>query len=187
MKKFTVIAILMLIVLCVLSLPAQDRANRLGVILNHYSPGRAFATGAIPRADLDLIVQAGIRTGSAGNRQPWFFTVVQDFGLAQRIISQAVQGNVIIIISTEGTTNREFMDCAMAAQSMYLASQALGYGSQIYIAPIAAVNRDLKGELGLPENRNAVLAVRIGMVAPGTDAVSGASPRRNASDIVTYK
>ena len=185
MKK--IIIVLIVLMFCVISLPAQDGANRLGVILNHYSPGRAFATGAIPRADLDLIVQAGVRTGSAGNRQPWFFTVVQDFGLTQRIISQAVQGNVVIVVSTEGTTNREFMDCAMAAQSMYLAAQALGYGSQIYIAPIAAVNRDLKGELGLPENRNAVLAVRIGMVAPGTDAVSGASARRNASEMVSYR
>ena len=181
------IAIMILILSCVLSLKAQDGANRLGVILNHYSPGRAFATGAIPRADLDLIVQAGIRTGSAGNRQPWFFTVVQDSNLAQRIISQSVQGNVIIVISTEGNTSREFMDCAMAAQSMYLAAQALGYGSQIYIAPIPVVNRDLKGELGLPDNRNAVIAVRIGRVASGTDAVSSASPRRNASEIVTFK
>ena len=185
MKK-NLIAILIM-AFCVFSLSAQDGAARLGVILNNFSPRTAFTAGAIPRADLDLIVQTGVRTGSAGNRQPWFFTVVQDFALVQKIVPQSVQGNVIIVISTEGTTNREIIDCALATQSIYLAAQALGYGSQIYTGPIAAVNRDLKGDLGLPANRNAMAAVRIGRVAASVDAVSGASPRKNVSEIVTYK
>ncbi|MCL2066961.1 MAG: nitroreductase family protein [Treponema sp.] len=186
MKK-NLIAVLLGAALCVFSLPAQDAAARLGVILNNYSPRTAFTTGAIPRADLDLIVQAGVRTSSAGNRQPWFFTVVQNLSLTQRIIPQSVQGNVIIVISTEGTTNREIIDCALATQTIYLAAQALGYGSQIYTGPIAALNRELKGDLGLPANRNAVAVVRIGRVTAGTDAVSAASPRRSASEMVTYK
>jgi len=173
--------------ICVFSLSAQSSEARLGVILNNFSPRTGFTTGAIPRADLELIVQTGVRTGSAGNRQPWFFTVVQDLSLAQKIVPQAVQGNVIIVISTEGTTNREIFDCALATQSIYLAAQALGYGSQIYTGPIAMVNRDLKGDLGLPANRNAVAVVRIGRVSANVDAVTGASPRRNASEMVTYR
>ena len=184
-KKFT--AILICTAFCIFSLSAQDAANRLGVILNHFSPRTAFTTGTIPRADLDIIVQTGVRTGSAGNRQPWFFTVVQDLSLAQKIVPQAVQGNVIIVISTEGTTNREIIDCALATQTIYLAAQALGYGSQIYTAPIEKLNRELKGDLGFPANRNAVATVRIGRIAAATDAVSAASPRRNTSEIVTYK
>ena len=186
MRK-NLIAIIIGIALCVFSLPAQNASARLGVILNNYSPRTAFTTGAIPRADLDLIVQTGVRSSSAGNRQPWFFTVVQDLGLTQKIIPQSVQGNVIIVISTEGNTNREIIDCALATQSIYLAAQALGYGSQIYTGPITVLNRDLKGDLGLPANRNAITVVRIGRVTPGVDAVSGASPRKDASETVTYK
>ena len=182
-----IIAVLIGMALCVFSLPAQDAASRLGVILNNYSPRTAFATGTIPRADLDLIILTGVRTGSAGNRQPWFFTVVQDIALVQKIIPQSVQGNLIVIISTNGTTEREIIDCALATQSIYLAAQALGYGSQIYTGPIAMVNRDLKSDLGFPENRNAVAAVRIGRVISGTDAATAASPRKNASELVTYK
>ena len=191
MKK-TIIAMLMGVTLCIFTLSAQDSASRdgaarLGVMLNHFSPRTAFTTGAIPRADLDLIVQTAVRTGSAGNRQPWFFTVVQDLTLAQRVVPQSVQGNVIIVISTEGTTEREIIDCALATQTIYLAAQALGYGSQIYTGPIAMVNRDLKSPLGLPANRNAVAAVRIGRVAAATDAASSASPRRAASEMVTFR
>jgi nitroreductase len=185
MKKIFVI--LIGITLCVSFLPAQDAAARLGVILSNYSPGRNFATGTIPREDIDLIVQTGIRTGSAGNRQPWFFTVVQDIALVQKIIPQSVQGNIIIVISTEGTTNREIIDCALATQSIYLAAQALGYGSQIYTAPINMVNNDLKNDLGFPDERNAVALVRIGRVTAGTDATTASSPRRDASGMVTYK
>ena len=186
MKK-KIIAMLIGMMLCVFSLSAQDGTARLGVILRNFSPRTHFTTGAIPRADLDLIIQTGVNTGSAGNRQPWFFTVVQDLSLAQKIVSQAVEGNIIIVVSTEGTTSREIIDCALATQSMYLAAQALGYGSQIYIAPIERLNNELKGELGLPASRNAVLAVRIGRLAPGIDAVSSASPRKAASEVVTWK
>jgi nitroreductase len=186
MKKKIVI-FLVGITLCVSFLPAQDAAARLGVILNNFSPRGNFATGTIPREDIDLIVQTGVRTGSAGNRQPWFFTVVQDIALVQKMIPQSVQGNVFIVISTEGTTNREIIDCALATQSIYLAAQALGYGSQIYTAPINMVNNDLKDDLGFSANRNAVALVRIGRVIAGTDATTAASPRRDASEMVTYK
>ena len=186
MKK-KIIAVLIGIMLSVFSLSAQDAASRLGVILNNFSPRAGFTTGAILKADLDLIIQAAVRTNSARNSQPWFFTVVQDSTLVQKIVSQAVQGNVLIVISTEGTTSREIIDCALATQTIYLAAQALGYGSQIYTGPIERLNKEFKGDLGLPANRNAVAIVRIGRVAAGVDAVSGASPRKDAKEIVTYK
>ena len=186
MKK-TIIAVLMMAVICVFSLAAQDASARAGVILNHYAaPRDGFVAGAIPRADLDVIVQTGVRAPSAGNRQPWFFTVVQNLELAKKMVPQAVEGSVVIVISTEGTTNREIIDCALATQSIYLAAQALGYGSRIYTGPIDNVNRNLKGELGLPANRNAVAAVWVGKIR-SVDAVSAASSRNAANSMVTYK
>ncbi|MDR1858423.1 MAG: nitroreductase family protein [Treponema sp.] len=186
--KRTVFAVLLFAALCVFSLPAQSE-NRAGVMLSHYST-RAFATGAIPRADLELIVQTGVRAPSAVNRQPWHFTVVQDLELAKRIVPQTVEGNVLIIISAAGdskTNTREIIDCALATQSVYLAAQALGYGSRIYTGPIDALNRNLKNEVGLPRNHSAVALVRIGRVEGNVDATSAASGRKAASDVVTYK
>ena len=184
MKKM-IIAVLMAAVLCVFSLSAQD-TSKAAVMLNHFA-ARNFTTGAIQRADLDIIVQAAIRAPSASNRQPWYFTVVQNLDLAKKIVPQVVQGNVIIIVSTEGTTEREILDCGLATQNIYLAAQALGYGSRIHTGPIDNLNRTLKGELGLPASRNAVALIRIGRLAENADAASAASARKAAGETVTYK
>jgi nitroreductase len=188
MKKL--VSVFLAVFLPFAALSAQEIANPgLRSIINHYAP-RNFAAGAIPRADLDLIVQAGIRAPSASNRQPWRFTVVQNQDLGKRIISNLTDGNVLIVISASGdgkTNGSEILDCALAAESIYLAAQALGYGSRIYTGPMDALNRSLKTDLGLPSGHNAVVLVRVGRVAPGVDAVSAASSRRDASGLVTYK
>jgi nitroreductase len=160
----------------------------LGPILNHYA-ARDFAAGAVSRNDLDLIIRTGVRAPSAGNRQPWHFTVVQNDALARRIVPNTVDGNVLIVISAPdgGANGRVILDCALAAQSIYLAAQALGYGSRIYTGPIDALNRDLKTDLGIPAGDSAVVLVRIGRIRPGVDAVSAASARKTQDSMVTYK
>jgi nitroreductase len=192
MKKFA----LCTAVLCVFCLSgasvldAQESNNPgLRPILNHYA-ARSFAAGAIPKADLDLIVQAGVRAPSAGNRQPWQFTVVQNQNLAKQIVSNITEGNVLIVISASGdgkTNGSQILDCALAAESIYLAAQALGYGSRIYTGPMDAINRNLKSGLGIPNGYSAVALVRIGRVQAGVDAVSAASSRKDAGAVVNYK
>jgi nitroreductase len=115
--------------------------------------------------------------------------VVQNPDLAKRIIPNTVDGNVLIVISTsgDGSNSRQVLDCALATQSIYLAAQALGYGSRIYTGPIDALNRNLKSELELPGGYSAVALVRIGRVQPPADAVSAASARNAAGGMVTYK
>ena len=158
-------------------------------IINNFG-ARNYATGAVTRAELDLIIQAGVRSPSAGNRQPWHFTVVQNLALAQKLIPQTTEGNALIVISGAGdsrTNGPVILDCALAAQSMYLAAQALGLGARQYTGPIANVNSNYKAELGLPSDHNAVIIVRIGRLPAGVDAVSSASPRNSVGSMVTYK
>jgi nitroreductase len=172
------------------SLWPQEISNPgLRSIVNHYAP-RNFASGEIPQADLDLIIRAGIRAPSASNRQPWYFTVVRNPALARRIVSNIEDGNVLIVVSASGdgkTNAREILDCGLATESIYLAAQALGYGSRIYTGPIDALNRDLKAALGLPSGYSAVALVRVGRVQGALDAVSGASSRSGADSKVNYK
>jgi nitroreductase len=83
------------------------------------------------------------------------------------MVAQSVEGNVIIVISAAGdgkTNNVQILDCALAVQSIYLAAQALGYGSRIYTGPMDNINRNLKAELGLPNGHNAIALVRIGRI-----------------------
>jgi nitroreductase len=169
------------------ALGAQDAGIK--PMLNHYA-ARNFSPGNISRGDLDQIVQAGIRAPSANNRQPWVFTVVQNLDLAKRMVPNTLEGNVLILVSAQGdgkTNGREILDCALAVESIYLAAQALGLGSRIYTGPMDGINRSLKGELGLPAGYSAVALVRVGRVPPGVDAVSAASSRKSAADVVNYK
>jgi nitroreductase len=179
------------IVLFLLSVPvfSQQNSAAANLILNHYA-ARNFAEGAIPSSDLDTIIKAGIRAPSAGNRQPWLFTVVQNLDLVKQIVSGSVSGNVLIVVSAQGdgkTNGVQILDCALAVQSIYLAAQALGYGSRIYTGPIDTVNSRFKTQLGLPSGYNAVALVRIGKLQGQVDAVTAASARKSAQELVTYK
>jgi nitroreductase len=189
MKKNVLLVIVVMAAVCTIPLFAQQPPGPAGIILTHYA-ARAFIPGAIPRADLDTIIQAGVRAPSARNLQPWHFTVVQNPELAKKIVPQTVEGNVLIIISAEGdgkTNNVQILDCALATQSINLAAQALGYGARIYTGPIDAVNRTMKNELGFPAGHSAVALVRVGRVDGNVDAASAASSRKAANTLVTYK
>ena len=173
-----------------LSVGAEQNSAALSIILDHYA-ARNFVAGTIPDTDLDRIVQAGIRAPSARNLQPWRFTVVQNRDLARKIVTGIDDGNVIIVVSAQGdgkTNGTQILDCSLAVQSIYLAAQALGYGSRIYTAPIEALNRNLKTELSISNGYNAIAVVRVGKIKDSApDAVSAASSRKNASDLVIYK
>jgi nitroreductase len=172
-----------------LALGAQENRSGLQSILNHYA-ARSFTSGTVSQADLDQILQAGIRAPSANNRQPWLFTVVRTPALARQLVSNIEDGNVLIVISAVGdgkTNGSEILDCALAAQSIYLAAQALGYGSRIYTGPMDVLNRNFKTQLGLPDRHSAVVLVRVGKVQGAVDAQSAASARAAAGTKVQYK
>jgi len=192
MKRQVLCMVPVLAVFCANCVFAQQTPapNPAGVITNHYAaPANGFLSGAIPKADLDQIIRAGVRAPSARNLQPWHFTVVQNLALAKKMVSQTVDGNVLIVVSATGdgkTNGVQILDCALAVQSIYLAAQALGYGSRIYTGPMDEINKNLKAELALPSGHSAVALVRVGKVEK-LDAVSGASPRKPVENVVTYK
>jgi len=190
MKRQVLFIMTAMAAFCVCSAAAQQtpNPNPTGVITGHYATN-AFIAGAIPKADLDQIIRAGVRAPSARNGQPWHFTVVQNLTLAKKMVSQTVDGNALIVVSATGdgrTNGPEILDCALAVQSIYLAAQALGYGSRIYTGPMNELNKNLKTELGLPNGHSAVALVRVGKVEK-PDAVSGASSRKSVDSLVTYK
>ncbi|MDR1971181.1 MAG: nitroreductase family protein [Treponema sp.] len=187
MKKMVFFGVFLALLVFVLG--AQENKGGINAIIHHYA-ARNFASGPVSRADLDQILQAGIRSPSANNRQPWMFTVVQSPALARQIVSNNEDGNVLIVISAEGdgrTNGRQILDCALAAQSMYLAAQALGYGSRIYTGPVDSINQNLKTQLALPRGHSAVVLVRVGRVQGNVDALSAASSRAAADTKVQYK
>ena len=189
MNKLMVTFVL-IFVMAAAVLPAQSADNpALKPILNHFG-ARNYANGAVSRTALDLIVQAGIRAPSASNKQPWHFTVVQNQALVKQLVPQATDGNALIVVSAAAdnkTNTAVVLDCALAAQSMYLAAQALGLGSRLYTGPVDNVNSRFKAELGLSADHNAVIIIRVGQLPADVDALSSASPRNSKDKLVTYK
>jgi nitroreductase len=168
-----------------LSIYAQGTDTAADKIVHHYA-ARDFIAGSISSAQLNTVLAAGVNAPSAMNRQPWQFTVVQNQGLAKQIISNVVDGNVLIIVSADVGKNDTsiYLDCGLAEQSMYLAAQAIGLGSRIYTGPMRDLNGKLKNEL--PKGHTAVALVRIGQVK-AVDAVSAASNRKDAGKVITHK
>ena len=189
MKK-TVLFFGVILVLGVSFLHAQSANDpALKPIIHNFS-ARDYSAGAVTRAELDLIIEAGVRAPSAGNRQEWHFTVVPDGALARQLVPQTTDGNVLIVVSAPGdpaTKERFILDCGLAAQNIFIAAQALGLGARQYTGPIATINNNFKSALGLPQGHDAVIVVRIGRLPAGVDAVSSASTRKNKDQVVTYK
>jgi nitroreductase len=177
---------LMVLAAALIAVPLMAQQEGAESIVRHYAE-RNFIAGDIGKGRLDTVLTAGVNAPSAMNRQPWHFTVVQDAKLVKQMISDAKDGNILIIVSAGLKASNEVhvvLDCGLAVQSMYLAAQAVGLGSRIYTGPIDAINGKFKNEL--PAGHTAIALVRIGLIEK-TDAVTAASRRQSIDKIVTYR
>lgn len=158
----------------------------VGFIKSVYSP-RAFVSGEISEQDVEEILLCGAKAPSATNRQPWHFTVVKDPEVAKKLIAGMPDDNVLIVVSSAGTSADNSFDCALATQNMFLAAQALGYGARIYTGPVRNINNNFLSLLGLPQGFKVISILRIGYIDPNVDAVTAATPRKDLKVITNYK
>ena len=170
---------------------AQTTDNPALFPIIHNFSARVFSPEPLTRAELNTIVHAGLRAPSAGNRQPWLVTVVQNMDLAREILPAITEGNVLIVISGVGdgrTNGPVILDCALAAQNMFLAAMAMGLGARQY-TNAALINRtnNLKAELGIPEENNAIIVTRVGRLPSGVDVISSVSPIHDPAQKVIYR
>jgi nitroreductase len=159
----------------------------VNAILSAYSE-RAYSTEPVTDQQLDLILQCGIKAPSARNIQPWKFTVIKDEATMKEIVNNAVPGNVLVIVSgiesEEGDTPD--FDCGLATESMFLAAHGLGLGARIYGSPAGKINSN-RELFQIPSGYKAVVALRIGNVDESVDAVSAATQRKSAEELINYK
>jgi nitroreductase len=127
---------------------------------------RSFTGAAIPRADLETIVDAGRLAASGYNRQPWDFIVVTDRGMIEQLKIAAQwmeQAGAIIAVVLDPATKYWLEDGSAAVQNMLVAATALGYGScwlEGYTLPLES---QLKALLGVPDDRRLLTLVPIGV------------------------
>jgi len=189
MKKNLVI-MLILVSMAVLALLAnvEVRTDIVEFLSKSYSQ-RHFIDTPITDEIVNKILVAGHRAGSAGNLQPWHFTVIRNRPLINDIMSDVTDENVLIVVSGPRVHPRGFsveFDAALATQKMFTAAQALGLGARMYVRPIRNLNENLLDRLGLPEDFHAIMILRIGYESPDVDATTAASPRQPLENKVNF-
>ena len=122
---------------------------------------RQFSSQPISPDDLDRILEAGRRTPSAGNRQPWDFIVVTDPAVLAELprlwrgaghMSRGQAAILLVAPEVEGTRPRELIqyDFGQATMSIMLAAADLGIGT----GHSSVEDQDLARQLlGVPEDR----------------------------------
>lgn len=160
---------------------------------------QAFADEPVMEEDIARIINAGVNSPSAMNKQPWHFSVVTDRGVIEEIAGEPSDKNapvirarasdaplLIIISCKEGS---EF-DAGLAAQAMSIEAQLLGYGTKIFISPIRTINeeaqQELRNTLGIPKEQRAAAVLAIGTEDVYADILSTATVRYSQKELVTY-
>ena len=125
------------------------------------------------------ILDSGRLAGSASNRQPWRFLVVEDAGRRERLAECVFEpGNVrgaalVVAVVVSGKGPLAF-DAGRAAQNRLLAAHDLGVGG----SPNGMANAEgVAAVLGLPEGERPVIVLSFGYPARGRDPA-----RRSAED-----
>jgi nitroreductase len=151
---------------------------------------RSFADRPIPAADLDQILEAGRRSPSPQNWQPWDFILVTDReqlrGLA-KVWRDAghVAGSAAAIVVIGPAADNEFhraqLDLGPARMAMMLAAADLGIGSCHAGVADLQFAREL---LGFPQDRNWALLISLGYPADWPLVPISNPKRRPFADVV---
>jgi nitroreductase len=132
---------------------------------------RTFDGRPIPAADLDRILEAGRRSPSSQNWQPWDFIVVTDRAQLRELAgvwrgAGHVAGSAATIVVIGPPADNEFgraqLDLGQATMSMLLAAADLGIGS----CHAGVTDLDLARELlGFPADRDWAFLISLGFPA----------------------
>ena len=132
---------------------------------------RSFADRPIPAADLDQILEAGRRSPSSQNWQPWDFVLVTDRELLRELakvwqgaghVAHSAATIVVVGPAADNAFRRAQLDLGQATMAMMLAAADLGIGScHAGIGDLPRV-REL---LGIPEDRDSALLISLGYPA----------------------
>lgn len=128
---------------------------------------RTFTGQAIEPGLLRRILDAGRRSGSARNRQPWQFVAVTDREVLQRLArcgrfaGHLASAPAAVVILVE--EHSQLFDAGRCAQSMMLAAWSMGIAS----CPVTLHHdAETRAALGLPEGPVVATAIALGYPDP---------------------
>ena len=127
---------------------------------------REYTGDAIPREDLENIVDAARLAPTGWNRQPWDFIVITDKEMIQKlkVASQWMEkAGAIIAVVLDPSSRWWIEDGAAAIENILIASTALGYGSCWLEGYTLPLEEEFKQLLGVPKDKRLLTLVPIGV------------------------
>ena len=150
---------------------------------------REFADRPVADAELEQILEAGRRSPSSRNTQPWDFVVVTDRQQLAGLAQAATGGGgpapppVIIALIAPGGERRQraLYDLGQVTMSIMLAAAGLGVGS----GHASVTDQDLARQvLGFPEDRSCPFLITLGYPAGRALAPIRHPARRPLAEVV---
>lgn len=171
---------------------------------------RNFKKEQIEETQLSLILEAGKAAPSSMNRQPWYFSVIQDASLlnwlAQKnreIVSASQElsqinkwinvpnynnfyhAPTVILISGDTENIWHICDCALAMENMALAAHSIGVDSCIVVSSRFVFQSEeapaIKEKLAIPQGYAPLYALCLGY-----NAAENPAPTPRKEDFVHY-
>jgi len=137
---------------------------------------RVYEPGEIPLATLKELVKAAMYAPTAADEQPWYFVIITDRALLERIpslhpyasmVSEAAAA--ILVCGSPGLEKHAGMwvqDCAAATQNLLLAAHAKGLGSVwVGVYPREERMAPLRMLLGIPSHLQPFALLPLGVPA----------------------
>ena len=153
---------------------------------------RSFDDRPIPAADLDRILEAGRRSPSSQNWQPWDFILITDRQQLRELarvwqgaghVAGAAAAIAVIGPAADNAFHRAQLDLGQATMAMILAAADLGIGSCHAGVADIQLARQL---LGFPQDRDWALLISLGYPSDRPLAPIK-SPRRRAFTEVVHR
>lgn len=129
---------------------------------------RRFTDDAIPKTDLETIVDAGRLAATGSNRQPWDFVVVTDRTMIAHLAVSGgwiAQAGAVIVVVMDPVSRWWIEDGAAAIENMLLACTALGYGACWVEGDALPHEEHLKTLLGIPPKKRVLALLPVGVAA----------------------
>ena len=127
---------------------------------------REYTGDAIPRKDIEKIVEAGRLAATGNNKQPWDFIVITNRDMIEKlkVASQWMENaGAIIAVVLDPSSRWWIEDGAAAVENMLIASTALGYGSCWLEGYTLPREEEFKRLLNVPEEKRLLTLVPIGV------------------------
>ncbi len=127
---------------------------------------RSYTGEAIPRKDLEMIVDAGRLAASGSNRQPWDFVVVTEKAVIRQFTKAGKwveQAGAVIAVVVDPYSRWWVEDGSAATENMLLAATALGYGSCWLEGDALPMEAEFKEVLGIPKGKRLLTLIPIGV------------------------